>query len=56
MPEHQEKRPEGSFAEGEETLPHDEHEGSFAEGEQTVPHDEHEGSFAEGELADASKA
>ena len=40
MPEHPEKRPEGSFAEGEETL----------------PHDEHEGSFAEGELAEASKA
>jgi hypothetical protein len=41
----------GSFAEGEETLPRDEHVGSFAEGEETVPRDEHVGSFAEGEEA-----
>jgi hypothetical protein len=32
--EEQEERPEGSFAEGEETLPRDETEGSFATGEE----------------------
>ena len=36
----------GDFAEGEETLPRDEHVGSFAEGEETEPRDEHVGSFA----------
>jgi hypothetical protein len=42
--------PSGSdFAEGEETLPRDEHVGSFGEGEETLPRDEHVGSFAEGE-------
>jgi hypothetical protein len=39
----------GDFAEGEETLPPDEHEGSFAEGEETEPEDKRRGSFAEGE-------
>jgi hypothetical protein len=39
----------GSFAEGEETEPQDEHVGSFAEGEETLPEDDHEGSFAEGQ-------
>jgi hypothetical protein len=43
----------GDFAEGEETLPPDEHVGSFAEGEETLPPDEHVGSFAEGEDEDA---
>ena len=40
---------QGSFAEGEETLPRDEHVGTFAEGEETLPRDEHVGTFAEGE-------
>jgi hypothetical protein len=39
----------GDFAQGEETLPRDEHVGSFAEGEEALPRDEHVGSFAEGE-------
>ena len=41
--------PRGSFAEGEETLPPEDHAGSFAEGEETLPPEDHVGSFAEGE-------
>jgi hypothetical protein len=37
----------GDFAEGEETLPRDEHRGSFAEGEETLPEDDRTGSFAD---------
>jgi hypothetical protein len=37
----------GDLAEGEETLPRDEHVGSFAEGEETRPEDDRIGSFAE---------
>jgi hypothetical protein len=33
----------GDFAQGEETLPRDEHVGSFAEGEEALPRDEHAG-------------
>jgi hypothetical protein len=43
----------GDFAEGEETLPRDEHVGSFAEGEETLPREEHVGSFADTEDEDA---
>jgi hypothetical protein len=39
----------GDFAEGEETLPKDEHIGSFAEGEETLPEDDRVGSFADEE-------
>ena len=49
MSEDRKKSQQGTFAKGEETLPHDEHVGTFAEGEETLPHDEHVGTFAEGE-------
>ena len=39
----------GDFAEGEETLPPDEHVGSFAEGEETLPEDDRIGTFADQE-------
>ena len=52
MEHEREERHTGSFAEGEETLPHDEHVGSFAEGEEELPHDERVGSFADGELSE----
>jgi hypothetical protein len=44
--EHEPHEHKGSFAEGEETLPREEHEGSFAEGEEHEPH-ERKGSFSD---------
>jgi hypothetical protein len=38
----------GTFARGEETLPHDPRPGTFATGEETLPHDQHLGTFATG--------
>ena len=43
------RRARRSFAEGGETLPHDEDGGSFAEGGETLPRDEDVGSFADSE-------
>ena len=41
-------RPEGGdFAEGQETMPRDEHVGSFAEGDETLPESDRIGTFAD---------
>jgi hypothetical protein len=53
MEKHRDEPSGGSFAEGEETLPRDEHLGTFAEGEETLPRDEHVGTFADTEDEDA---